>query len=462
MNHTILLVDDDVNNLTFYKSFLEEQGWLVHQAESAKFAASLVQLNPATYSVALIDYHMPEIMGDELISWLKRLDPGLQILSITGDDSTEAMERNIASGASAIFHRSRGTDALLSIVRSFCERYQRNLRSIAVCDGPMSEKEKFISKFGMIGASESLFLTCQLIERYAEMTDAVLIQGENGTGKEQVARAVHQYSKVKTGPFIAVNCAALSEGLLESELFGHVKGAFTGAHQDRMGFFRQAQGGTLFLDEIGEMPAAVQAKLLRALQEKEVTPVGAQRPVRVNVRIITATNVDLAAAVKSGRFREDLYYRLNVLPIQLHPLRQRLDDIEPLTKLFISKWNKRSGASKSVRADVVQAFQKYSWPGNVRELENTIYRILARASATVLTLSDLDPHLQQAGQLEDFSRLSYEGLKAKHQKEEREFLEAQLKVQGSISRTAARLKIAKTTLYERLKFLGLHNRQAEN
>lgn len=451
----ILLVDDDRNNLSFYKKVLEQEGYEVDQAFDAQSAALIVEKNPCTFGLAIVDFHMPNVMGDEAIRWLKRVDPDLQVLCMTGDESTEVIERNIVSGASAVFYRDRGVEALLRIVASYCARFQRHIR--AVSNIQENNKSSFLAKFGMVGESDSLIKTCQSIEKYAAGADSVLILGENGTGKERVARAVHQLSQVAEGPFVPVNCAALSEGVLESELFGHVKGAFTGAQADRLGLFRQAHGGTLFLDEVGELPINLQAKLLRAIQEREVVPVGSSKAVKVNVRIIAATNVDLVSAIRSGKFREDLFYRLNVLPIQLAPLRERTEDIESMVCLFVGKWNRRSSSTKSVRADAIELLKKYSWPGNVRELENTVYRALSRSTGECVEIGDFDDFFQklQGSSPLPARELNYEALKAKHLLEEREFLRQILEKAGSISKAATRLNMAKTTFYERMRHLGI-------
>lgn len=456
MRHTILVVDDDRENLKFFKTLFESRGLLVHQAPNAQFAASLIHKNVGRYSLALVDYHMPEIMGDQATKMFQEIDRDLQIITISGDDSDEAFQKNLKAGSYLFLSRSVSTDRLLSIVESYCRKHEEKKQCLANGIEPL-EAEKTIRSFGMIGASSHLVAICGLIERCAKRDESVLIRGENGTGKERVARAIHERSKVATGPFVAVNCGAINENLIESELFGHVKGAFTGAIKDRLGYFREANGGTIFLDEIGDMAPSLQVKLLRALQERVITPVGSTTPVKVNVRVIAATNVDLEKAIRTGRFREDLYYRLNVLPVELKPLRSRPEDIEPLILHFTKSWETKTGERKRFRSEVVKVMRSYRWPGNIRELENMVSRLLTRVDGEVVEYSHLDESLQRAVGKPDSMNLieSYQGLKAKHQQEERDLLTELVKQSGSLSRAAKILQVAKSTLHDRLKSLGI-------
>lgn len=456
MQHTILVVDDDRENLKFLKSLLESRSHAVHQAPNAQFAASLIHKNVGRYSLAIVDYHMPGMMGDEATKLFQEIDRDLQVITISGDDSDEAFERNLRAGSYLFLNRNISTERLFSIVESYCKKFQD--RKICFSSSlALSDAEKFIRTFNMVGASNHLVKVCELIDCYAKSDNAVLIQGENGTGKEHVARSIHDRSSVSSSPFVSVNCAAISESLIESELFGHVKGAFTGAIKDRPGHFREANGGTIFLDEIGDMPLQLQVKLLRVLQQKEITPVGATAPIKINVRIIAATNVDLERAIADGKFRQDLFYRLNVLPIELQPLRSRPEDIEPLVAHFIEEWKRKTGETKEIRAEVVQALRAFPWPGNVRQLENIVCRLLVRVEGGTVEYQHLLENLKNASDSPEMVNLleSYQGLRAEFQHRERTILTEMIKQTGSLSKTAKVLQIAKSTLSEKLKALGV-------
>ena len=456
MSHTILLIDDKSDNLKLLKSVLESKGFAVHQAPNAKFACSLLSKNVGRYALALVDYHMPDINGDEATRMLHQIDRDLQVITISGDDSDEVADQCLKAGSFIFLPRGITAPRLVSIVESYCKRFD-NKNSFSNKNLPISESEKFISTFGMIGASKSTVNTCELVDRYAIRDQSVFITGENGTGKERVAKAVHEKSAVKTGPFVAVNCGAISEALIESELFGHTKGAFTGALREKPGFFKEANGGTIFLDEIGDMPIHLQVKLLRVLQEREITPVGASTPIKINVRVIAATNVNLVRAIKQKNFREDLYYRLNVLSIDLDPLRKRVEDIEPLIRHFVTRWEENTGEAKNFHSDVIGAMKAHSWPGNVRELENMVNRMLAKTEGNDIEVRHIDESLKimrtepQTINLAD--RLNH--LKAEFQHNEREILIEIVRESGSMSKAARLLQIAKSTLHDKLKGLGV-------
>jgi len=456
MQHTILVVDDDKENLKFQKSLLESAGHAVHQAPNAQFAASLIAKNLGRYSLALVDYHMPEMMGDEATKLFQSIDRDLQVITISGDDSDEAFQKNLKAGSFLFLNRTISTQRLLSIVESYCKKFEERKVCFDEISNP-SEAEKVIRSFGMVGASPHLAQVCSLIDRYSKSDSPVLIRGENGTGKERVAKAIHEKSKVARGPFVSVNCGAISENLIESELFGHTKGSFTGAIRDRAGHFREANNGTIFLDEIGDMPMSLQVKLLRVLQEKEITPVGATSSVKINVRVIAATNVNLEKAIRAGTFREDLFYRLNVLPIELKPLRSRPEDIEPLIRHFLDQWRTKTGEKKEIRAELIPALKGQSWPGNVRQLENIISRMLVRVEGSVIEYKHLIENLEGAAELPETRHLleSYQGLRAEFQNREREILTNLIRHTGSLSKTAKALQIAKSTLSEKLKVLGV-------
>lgn len=454
MQHSILVVDDNLDNLNFLRSVLKPEGYNIFPAESVEMGASYVKRNRGKLSLALIDHHMPGVTGDRAISMYKAIDPDLQCLSITGDTTDAVFRANVEAGAFMVLRRDMNLESLYSVVRSYCNKFEEQARIINPKETTPTESESFIRSFGMVGRSPHLHKACELIENYGKTELAVSIHGENGTGKERVARAIHAHSRVAEGAFVAVNCAAINEGVIESELFGHVRGAFTGANRDRKGYFLEADGGTLFLDEIGDMPLHLQSKLLRTLQEKEIVPVGATKPVRINTRVITATNVNLKEAIQKGRFREDLFYRLNVLPIELLPLRERKEDIEPLVFSFAERWTRQTGQPKEFRARALSALLQHDWPGNIRELENVVTRVLAKTDGSIIELAHLDDLFQKLAEKEDGVE-TYVSLKARHENEEREFLTDALKKTGSLSAASRGLGLAKATLHGRVRALGI-------
>lgn len=455
MQHSILVVDDNLENLDFLRSVLKPEGYNVFPADNVETGASYIRRNRGKLSLALIDHHMPGMTGDKAISMYKTLDPNLQFLSITGDPTDEVFRLNVDAGAFMVLRRGMNLESLYSVIRSYCGKFEEQSRVIESKATTPSENESFIRTFGMIGRSEHLYQICELIENYGKTDLAVLIHGENGTGKERVARAIHASSRVAEGPFVAVNCAAINEGVIESELFGHVRGAFTGANRDRKGYFVEADGGTLFLDEIGDMPTHLQSKILRAIQEKEIVPVGATKPISVNARVITATNVNLKEAILKQRFREDLFYRLNVLPIDLLPLRDRKEDIEPLVLSLAEKWSRQTNKPKEFRARAMSALRAYAWPGNIRELENVVTRVLAKTEADIIELSHLDESFHKLSETDGENGESFISLRARHENEERELLTGILKKEGSLSAAARFLSVAKATLHGRMKILGI-------
>jgi two-component system response regulator HydG len=353
-----------------------------------------------------------------------------------------------------VLNRGMSPENFQSVIRSYCNKFEE-AQVVVQSPKTLSERETFIRKFGMVGRSEHLSLICEKIENYGKTDLPILINGDNGTGKERVARAIHAFSNVSDGPFSAVNCAAINEGVIESELFGHVRGAFTGANRDRKGYFLEADGGTLFLDEIGDLPLHLQSKLLRAIQEREIVPVGASKPVKINARLITATNVDLKRAIANQKFREDLYYRLNVLPIELLPLKSRKDDIEPLVLAFAEKWSRGTGTLKEFRGRTMEVLKRHDWPGNIRELENVVTRTLTRAEGNLIEIGHLDESFQKLAEDVASSSETYVALRARHEKEERTFITDAIRNDGSISAAARRLEVGKSTLHARVKALGI-------
>jgi DNA-binding NtrC family response regulator len=380
-NGTILLVDDEEKILKTLGRALRSDGHEVTETTSPREAQRL--LASRAFDVLIVDNLMPEVTGLDLIRDLVGSTPEgerPQILMMTAHATIESAIEAMKLGALDFLQKPFEIDELLVVVRRAVEdqRLRTHHRYL------INERDEEFNHYGIVGKSRRMEEVLKKIDLVAETKSTVLITGETGTGKELVARAIHDRSAQRAMPLIKVNCAAIPDTLLESELFGHVRGAFTGATSNKKGKFALADGGTIFLDEIGTMGTPLQAKLLRVLQEREFEPLGAERTQRIDVRVIAATNRDLRQLVLEGKFQEDLFYRLNVIPIDIPPLRDRRDDIPALIEHFIRKHTRRTGKKiDRVADDVVSGLQGYDWPGNVRELENTIERavVLSRGSA---------------------------------------------------------------------------------
>ena len=380
---SILLVDDEEKILKTLGRALRDAGHGVVETTSPRQAQRL--LGERTFDVLIVDNVMPEINGLDLIREFVASTPEgerPQILMMTAHATVESALEAMKLGALDYLQKPFEIDELLVVVRRALEhqRLRTDYRYL------VNERDEQFDHYGIIGRSRSMKDVIQRAERVAETKSTVLIMGETGTGKELVARAIHDRSAQRDMPLIKVNCAAIPETLLESELFGHVRGAFTGAATTKKGKFALADGGTIFLDEIGTMSPTLQSKLLRVLQEREVEPLGSERTEKIDVRVIAATNRDLPQMVKDGKFQEDLFYRLNVIPIEIPPLRERRDDIPALVEHFVQKHAQRTGRRvDKIDEDALAGLQQYDWPGNVRELENTIERAVVLSSGPVIT-----------------------------------------------------------------------------
>lgn len=376
MSPCLLVVDDDAAlNLALCAHF-EDRGWQATGVYDC--AAALVATAGTIFEGVLLDVQLPDGDGVELLGRLLERDPHLPVILMTGGRDVERAMQAIAAGAFDWLPKPFEPAELERLVdRAQAARQATVAGAAETDDAPLRT---------LVGESRALLEIGKTLARVAPSDTRVLITGESGTGKEVIARLVHTYSG-RRGPFVAVNCAALVETLLESELFGHERGAFTGAHAAKPGKFEQAAEGTLFLDEVGELPPTVQAKLLRVLQEKELQRLGSPKLVKVDVRVIAATNRDLAKAVAEGRFREDLYYRLNVFPITVPPLRDRLEDVPLLVWTFVEEFSTAMGKSvETIAKASLRALQQYQWPGNVRELRNVIERAMILASGSTLKI----------------------------------------------------------------------------
>lgn len=376
----ILAVDDDANFLELIRIRLEVSGYDVITAPDEDEA--LVKARDETPDLAIVDLRLVRTDGISLMGRLHAINPYLPIIILTAHGSIESAVEAVKKGAYNFLNKPFDPEELLLQVEKALEN-RRLQAEVKRLEGLLEDKYHFKN---IIVRSEKMRLIMDLVSRVALTDSTIFITGESGTGKELIARAVHLASMRKTGPFVTVNCAAIPETLLESELFGYEKGAFTDAKKSHRGMFVRAQTGTIFLDEIGDMPASIQAKLLRVLQEKKVTPLGSGKPHDVDVRVITATNKNINEMIKEGSFREDLYYRIHVVPIEIPPLRERKEDIPLLAEHFLREISVRM--KKEIRGISPMAMQKlmlYDWPGNVRELENTIEHAMAVTSDDIIS-----------------------------------------------------------------------------
>ncbi|MDX2446415.1 MAG: sigma-54 dependent transcriptional regulator [Desulfobacterales bacterium] len=383
---TILIVDDEKNYPPILSAVLEEESFETLTAYSGQEALSV--LKDSDIDLVLTDMKMPSMDGIELLERIKQKDPGLPVIMMTAHGTVEKAVEAMQKGAYNYILKPFDNERLVIYVNKAIQMFRvikenRRLRKTV---------ESQYSFGNIIGKSPKMQDIFDLIYKVAPVTASILLEGESGTGKDLVAKSIHYNSPRNDYPFIAVNCSALAESLLESELFGHERGAFTGAVATKKGRFELAEGGTLFLDEIGELSPSLQVKLLRVLQEKTFERVGGMRQVAVNFRLITATNKRLKNEVRRGRFREDLYYRLNVVHIELPPLRRRTEDLRLLVDHFIGKYapERRMGVPvKGIEREVERIFYRYDWPGNVRELENTIERAMVLCPDDTIRISDL-------------------------------------------------------------------------
>jgi DNA-binding NtrC family response regulator len=380
---SILAVDDDPLTLKFLEKVLLLAGYQVVATETPTEA--LEQVRAHRFDLALLDLRLPEMSGIEVLRQIKKHDDSIEIVMATGYPEVKTAIEALKEGAFDYLTKPLNLDELrMCLARALERRFLRGW------NGASKGGRSFPSMDGeLVGASPQMMRLNQMIAQVAASESAVLILGESGTGKELVAAGVHRLSSRNGQSFIPVNCAAIPPGLLESELFGHARGSFSGAVTDRLGLFRSAQGGTLFLDEIAELPWAVQSKLLRVLQDKEVRPVGSNKSYQVDVRIIAATNRDMDEALATSGFREDLFYRLNVLQVEIPPLRERKEDIPPLVSHFIKRLNQGSGRKvDGIEPEALAALLDFDFPGNVRQLENLIERAHVLGTGTRLRAED--------------------------------------------------------------------------
>jgi two-component system, NtrC family, response regulator PilR len=384
----LLIVDDESSMLDFLSLLFTADGYDVTTARSVSEAHKQLERN--AFDLVLCDILMPDGNGLDLLREIKVNGGGPPVIMMTAYTSTKSAIEAMKLGAADYVSKPFDVDELKIVAQKALERAELADENVYL----RRELEQKYTFNNIIGKSSRMQAIFSLIERIARTASTVLIHGESGTGKELIARAIHFASPRSTRRFLSINCGAMPENLLESELFGHERGAFTGAVKDKKGLFQEADRGTLFLDEIGEMTPSMQVKLLRALQEKVIRKVGGTEEESIDVRIIAATNQDLEGRLQTGEFREDLYYRINVLPIHLPPLRQRREDVPLLVDFFLQKYSRQMDLPlRQISIEAMQILETYDWPGNVRELENLIERVLALSHAETITTRDLPVHL---------------------------------------------------------------------
>ncbi len=434
----ILVVDDSPETLEVIERNLISHGYLVYTASGVAEAIRLLEETPL--DLVITDFKMPKISGIDLVRHVRENFRDTQIIMVTGYPSVNSAVKAVKIGAEAYLPKPFTDEELLLVVRRALEKL--TIRKLAK-EAPETAS---LAPHGIIGESPSIRKVLAEVSKVAPSSATVLITGESGTGKELVARAIHYNSPRASAPFVPVNCGGIPEGLLESELFGHVKGAFTGATGARAGFFHAAERGSLFLDEVSETSSYMQVKLLRALQEKEVCMVGSSRARKVDVRFLAATNKDLHSLVRNGSFREDLFYRLNVITINIPPLRERGEDIVLVAGHFAARFAAEMGRKIPHFSDeALRVLRSYYWPGNVRELENVIQHLVVMSENDVIDVPELPPLMR-------FSALRNQGFDMPLAQMEAEYIRNVLaSVNGNITRAAQILEIDRKTLRAKLK-----------
>jgi two-component system nitrogen regulation response regulator NtrX len=455
MTRRILVVDDEPGIRTALGQLLEYEGYDVRVAPGA--AEGLAEYERFRPHLVFMDVKMAGMDGLDALKRLRHSDPSALVVMMSGHGTIKTAVEATQAGAYDFLEKPLDTDRVLLLLRHALERVDLAAENARL-------RETVESRYEIVGRSFLVRALLDQVERVAPTPARVLITGENGTGKELVARALHKNSPRSGRPFVEVNCAAIPSELIESELFGHMKGSFTGAVQDRPGKFEQADTGTLFLDEVGDMSPAAQAKVLRVLQDGVVTRIGGSKPVKVDVRVVAATNKELEGEITAGRFREDLFYRLNVVPLRVPALRDRREDVPLLIRHFLALLAKQDGLpAKGIEDDAMRRLQELDWPGNVRELRNTVERLLILASGPRITTVDVDRlvgrraggegglgAVADAGTFEEFKHAA-----------ERAFLLAKLRQHDwNVSETARALEMPRSNVYKKIERYGLKREEA--
>jgi len=450
----ILLIEDDQGSREALLILLKTSGFAIKGCSSGKEGLHL--LTGERFDIVISDLFLPDLNGIEILTQVKQDSPHTEVILITGHASAETAVRAMKEGAFDYITKPLNIEELRMIIDKAVEKVQLLSENVYL-KKQLRDKYEFAN---IIGNSQSMQQLFSRMKRIIKTDSTVLILGESGTGKELVAKALHFNGSRKDKPFVAVNCSAIPENLLESELFGHAKGAFTGAIKEKVGKFEAANLGTIFLDEIGTLPMHLQTKLLRVLQEQEIERVGSNRQIKLDVRVISATNVNLEEEVKRGNFREDLFYRLNVIPVLIPPLRERIEDILPLTRHFLEKnCHAMQRPLMHMEKEALEALEAYPWNGNVRELENIMERVVALTEGGQITLRDLPSSIAKAFQERDGSPsvtpLGIDMVQTINDIERKMIGEA-LQLSGGVkARAALMLSINRTTLVEKMRRLGI-------
>jgi two-component system nitrogen regulation response regulator NtrX len=445
---TILVVDDERNILKSLQGILEDEGFAVRQAETGRRA--LEEIAAAEPDLVLLDIWLPDVDGVEVLKQIKEGRPALPVVMMSGHGTIEIAVRSTKLGAYDFIEKPLSMEKTILTIRHALRQNELTRENLGL-------RRVLEDKYRIVGESPAVRDLLAQIEVAAPTNGRVLISGENGTGKELVARLIHLRSKRLKGPFVELNCAAIPEELIESELFGHEKGSFTGAVARKQGKFELADGGTLFLDEVADMSLRTQAKVLRALEEQAFTRVGGTRTITTDVRVIAASNKNLDEEIQGGRFREDLFYRLNVIPFFIPPLRERIEDIPHLVGHFIESFAAEQGLpAKTVSAEALDLLRAYQWPGNIRELKNIVERLLIMGGRVTITAADIPSPIQSAPVLDQKEFQHLLSLREARAEFEKGYI-ADILAQnaGNVSRTAKILGIERSNLHRKLKALGI-------
>ncbi len=451
MKYKVLIIDDEQYILDSLKDALEDEGYIVLTSLSGYEGIKIIETeNP---DVVLLDIWLKDIDGVEILKRVKSAYENLPIIMISGHGTIETAVQCTKLKAFDFIEKPLNLEKVLITIKNAIEFKKIKEENVYL-------KKSFLKDEIILGNSEPIKRLLEDIEKIAPTDSWVLITGENGTGKELVAKLIHKKSKRKDKPFIDVNCAAIPEELIESELFGHEKGSFTGATEQKKGKFDLANKGTLFLDEIGDMSLKTQAKILRILQEQKFERVGGTEVIEVDVRVIAATNKNLEEEIKKGNFREDLYYRLNVVPIYVPPLRERREDIPVLAKYFLNKFSyEKDGKNRFLSKEAINILQNYHWPGNVRELKNLMERIVILVEKEEITEYDILKYIRpQNGKINDFEKIigGFSSLSEAVKFFEKVFIEKKIKeFNGNITKTAEAIGMTRRNLYRKIKSLGI-------
>jgi two-component system, NtrC family, nitrogen regulation response regulator NtrX len=451
MSELILIIDDEQSWCQILNNTLEYVGYKVNIAQNGKTALSLIKSN--AYDLLLIDLKLPDMSGLDVLKEAVQIRPKIPVVMISGQGTIQAAIEATKYGAYDFLEKPVNSDRMLLTIRNALEKHHLETERKSLL---RDSKDRYL----MIGESPAMRLVGEFIEKAAASNAKVLIEGESGTGKDLLARGIHINSSRAGKPFVTLNCAAITETLIESELFGHKRGAFTGAVSDKPGRFQAASGGTLFLDEIGDMSLITQSKVLRVLEDEKVDPVGGKRSEAVDVRVITATNKDLRDQIRSGQFREDLFFRLNVLGFKLAPLRERKEDIPLLIDHFNALTCENMGVPlKKFPARAINTLVAYSWPGNVRELKNAIEKLIVLSSNEEIHSHDIETVLQGSIHISENIHDQPMPLKAARERFERQHIIKILShCKGNISRAAELLEIPRTYLHKKINMLGIETR----